>query len=258
MNRKKKQPRLSNALIASIGAALIVVVLFVSFLFSSGLLHGKGAGIRLPEDGEQASGDNTGLTITAQSVYDVAINADNARQVIASIKRPQDYSCRVENKLYYGDQFSALYSMRYVSGDASRTDTLNSDGTVQSALLRAGGQVYAWNMGDSTYYKGAQGDFTDDAAAMLPSYEDVLKPEIKLTDAGKQDVAFEPCVRVSFEQDGYQCTYFISAASGLLKSATFQQGGALKRQVTVSELSTDKPEEALFRLPNGQTVTGEE
>ena len=45
---------------------------------------------------------------------------------------------------------------------------------------------------------------------------------------------------VEFEQGGYRCVYYISAASGLLKAASFYSGDTLVRQVTVSELKTKR------------------
>ena len=62
---------------------------------------------------------------------------------------------------------------------------------------------------------------------------------------------------VEFEQGGYRCVYYISAASGLLKTASFYNGDTLTRQVTVSNLQTDAPDEELFTLPNGTSVLGE-
>ena len=38
---------------------------------------------------------------------------------------------------------------------------------------------------------------------MLPTYEDVLGEGVALLSAGRQDVDFEPCIMVEFEQGGY-------------------------------------------------------
>ena len=122
---------------------------------------------------------------------------------------------------------------------------------------RQGETVYAWNAGDNAAYQGKWGDFTDDAAAMLPTYEDVLGEGIELISAGRQDLDFEPCIMVEFMQDGYRCVYYVSAATGLMKAASFYSGDTLTRQVTVSNLQTDTLDESLFTLPDGTSLLGE-
>lgn len=110
--------------------------------------------------------------------------------------------------------------------------------------------MYAWNAGDSTAYQGKAGDFTDDAAAMLPTYEDVLADEVQLTAAGRQDINGDPCIAVTFEQDGYRCVYAVSTVSGLLAQASFYDGDTLTRKVTVSELSTGNAGQRIVYAPD--------
>lgn len=259
MNGKPNKIKVSTPMLASIGAAVLVAVLFFSFLLSSGLLHERGAGIELPSEEEDAPQvSQGGLILTAQSVAEIDINTNNAQKVISTLIRPDAYSCRIENTLYFSGGSATRFCRRYARGQAVRTDTLNASGTVESTLLRANDTAYSWNAGDRSYYKGAWGDFSDDASAMLPTYEDVLQEGVKLQDAAKQDVDFEPCIRAAFEQDGYRCVYYISTASGLLKTASFYEGDTLVRQVTVSELQAGEPGEELFTLPGGQSVLGEE
>ncbi|RHV77079.1 hypothetical protein DXB06_00425 [Butyricicoccus sp. OF13-6] len=89
---------------------------------------------------------------------------------------------------------------------------------------------------------------------MLPTYEDVLADEVQLTAAGRQDINGEPCIAVTFEQDGYRCVYAVSTVSGLLAQASFYDGDTLTRKVTVSEISTETPDSELFTLPDGESV----
>ena len=193
--------------------------------------------------------------LTGQSVDDITIGVNNAKTVIATLARPAAYSSRIENTIYYDGGSAALYCHRYARDNVMRTDTLGSDNQVQSTLIRVpDGKVYAWNAGDSIAYQGKAGDFTDDAAAMLPTYEDVLADEVQLTAAGRQDINGEPCIAVTFEQDGYRCVYGISTVSGLLAQASFYDGDTLTRKVTVSELSTETPDSELFTLPDGESV----
>ena len=219
--------------IAAAGATVLVLLVVLSFVLSSGWMHGSSTGIILPgSEGDSPTVGTGSALLTGQSVDDITIDVNNAKTVIATLARPAAYSSRIENTIYYDGGSAALYCHRYVRDNVMRTDTLGSDNQVQSTLIRVpDSKVYAWNAGDSTAYQGKAGDFTDDAAAMLPTYEDV-----------------------PFEQDGYRCVYAVSTVSGLLAQASFYDGDTLTRKVTVSELSTETPDSELFTLPDGESV----
>ena len=228
--------------IAAAGATVLVLLVVLSFVLSSGWMHGSSTGIILPgSEGDSPTVGTGSALLTGQSVDDITIDVNNANTVIATLARPAAYSSRIENTIYYDGGSAALYCHRYVRNNVMRTDTLGSDNQVQSTLIRVpDSKVYAWNAGDSTAYQGKAGDFTDDAAAMLPTYEDVLADEVQLTAAGRQD--------------GYRCVYAVSTVSGLLAQASFYDGDTLTRKVTVSELSTETPDSELFTLPDGESV----
>ena len=249
---------LSAPMTAAIGAGVLVALLVMSYVLSSGVLYQRDTGITLPQASADAPAVSQGSTmLTAQSVADVEIGTHNAQSVIASLTRPAAYSCTIENTLYYDGGSSVLRCRRYVRDGLVRTDTLNEVGGVQSTLLRDGEIAYAWNANAHTAYRGAWGDFSDDAAAMLPTYEDVLDEGVELLAAARQDVEYEPCVTVTFEQGGYRCVYAVSAATGLLKTASFYSGDTLTRQVIVASLQIEAPDEALFTLPDETSLLGE-
>lgn len=246
-------------MVAAIGAGVLVGLLFLSYIFSSGLMHRRDTGIILQSETDTTPTVSAeSQVLTAQSVADVTVGTNNARQIIASLERPEAYSCAIENTLYYGEESSTLRCRRYAKGTLVRTDTLSGTGTLQSTLLRDGEIFYAWNSGDTTAYQGQWGDFSDDAAAMLPTYEDVLNEGVELTSAGRRDIDNEPCIMVEFEQGGYRCVYFVSAATGLLKTASFYDGETLVREVKVSSLKTEAPDDKLFTLPDGKNLLGED
>lgn len=246
-------------MVAAIGAGVLVGLLFLSYIFSSGLMHRRDTGIILQSETDTTPTVSAeSQVLTAQSVADVTVGTNNARQIIASLERPEAYSCAIENTLYYGEESSTLRCRRYAKGTLVRTDTLSGTGTLQSTLLRDGEIFYAWNPGDTTAYQGQWGDFSDDAAAMLPTYEDVLNEGVELTSAGRRDIDNEPCIMVEFEQSGYRCVYFVSAATGLLKTASFYDGETLVREVKVSSLKTEAPDDKLFTLPDGKNLLGED
>ena len=246
-------------MVAAIGAGVLVGLLFLSYIFSSGLMHRRDTGIILQSETDTTPTVSAeSQVLTAQSVADVTVGTNNARQIIASLERPEAYSCAIENTLYYGEESSTLRCRRYAKGTLVRTDTLSGTGTLQSTLLRDGEIFYAWNPGDTTAYQGQWGDFSDDAAAMLPTYEDVLNEGVELTSAGRRDIDNEPCIMVEFEQGGYRCVYFVSAATGLFKTASFYDGETLVREVKVSSLKTEAPDDKLFTLPDGKNLLGED
>ena len=172
--------------IAAAGATVLVLLVVLSFVLSSGWMHGSSTGIILPgSEGDSPTVGTGSALLTGQSVDDITIDVNNAKTVIATLTRPAAYSSRIENTIYYDGGSAALYCHRYVRDNVMRTDTLGSDNQVQSTLIRVpDSKVYAWNAGDSIAYQGKAGDFTDDAAAMLPTYEDVLADEVQLTAPG--------------------------------------------------------------------------
>ncbi len=256
--KTKIRGRLPTPWIAAIGAALLVGVLFLSFLFSSGPLREHSTGITLPEGTENTPVVSAGSQmLTVQSVADVEISIGNARYVIASLSRPEAYSCKIENTLHYKDGYSTLYCSQYIKGDTERVDTTDASNTVRSTLLRAGDTAYSWEAGDNRPYKGNWGDFSADTAAMLPTYEDVLDENITFTEAESVDIGHEPCVRVAFEQGGYNCEYYISLTTGLMRSASFRTGDKLVREVKVKALKTEEPDDGVFALPDGEIVLGD-
>ncbi len=245
----KKKFRLSAPWISAIVAALFVCVIFMIFLLPSGPFGKRGTGIVLPEGTENTPADANGSRLlTIQSVADVIISTENAKNVIASLKRPDAYSCKIENKLYYEGGASVLYCTQYIKGDAERVDTTDSLGEVQSTILKLEDKIYSWEPGNKEAYEGSWGDFSNDDAAMLPSYEDVLKDEITLSEAERKDLGQEPCVRVAFEDSGYVCEYYISLSTGLLKSAEYKKNGKPARETYVKSLKLEAPEDNLFQL----------
>lgn len=254
----KKPGRPSAPLAASIGAGLLLLLLFLSYLFSSGLLNERDGIMLSTIDENETALMPIGSALTAQSVADVTITAQNARNVIASLSRPAHYSCKVENALHYSGGSSMQRTRCYVRDGVVRIDTVSENDEVQSSIIHAGDDVYAWEATDNMPYHGAWGDFSDEAAAMMPSYADVLADGIVVSEASRVDIDDEPCIRVIFEQGGYRCAYAVSAVSGLLREASFYSGDTLVRQTVVSELSTVQPEESIFTLPYGRSLLGEE
>ncbi len=249
---KKSRGRLSAPWISAIVAALLVAVIFLIFLLPSGPFGKRGTGIVLPEGIENTpEAASSSRLLTIQSVADVNINTANAKNIIASLVRPEAYSCKIENKLYYTGGYSTLYCTQYINDAAERVDTTDALGMVQSTILKLKDKIYSWDAGSTKAYEGSWGDFTGDDAAMLPTYEDVLKDDVALTEAERKDLGQEPCMQVTFDSSGYNCEYYISLSTGLLKSVTYRKDGAVTREVYVKSLELKAPDEKLFEPLSG-------
>ena len=119
--------------IAAAGATVLVLLVVLSFVLSSGWMHGSSTGIILPgSEGDSPTVGTGRALLTGQSVDDITIDVNNAKTVIATLARPAAYSSRIENTIYYDGGSAALYCHRYVRDNVMRTDTLGSDNQVQS------------------------------------------------------------------------------------------------------------------------------
>ena len=123
--------------IAAAGATVLVLLVVLSFVLSSGWMHGSSTGIILPgSEGDSPTVGTGSALLTGQSVDDITIDVNNAKTVIATLARPAAYSSRIENTIYYDGGSAALYCHRYVRDNVMRTGTLGSDKQVQATLIR--------------------------------------------------------------------------------------------------------------------------
>lgn len=260
MSRQNNEQRhvITTPLLAALGAFVLVITLFLSFYLSTSAYRSGESGITLPSEQSKApvvsqSGE---LPASNDALQGVDIRTDNVQRVIASLHRPDAYSYLVKNTLYEGErEIRTLTRLQYFKQDACRTDELNESGNVQRTTLRKGAQMYAWESGSNSYYAGKVGDFTDQDAAMLLSYETVLSLEPDQITATKLiNLAYEPCIRVDTTQGAYRCIYYVSTISGLLVRADILKGDAMVRQCLISSLSTTAPADSFFHLPNGTSV----
>lgn len=243
-----------TALIAALCAFVMIVTLVLSFVLSSNLFQNDEPAIVLPS---QISSDDTELGETvdfaeenARKITQIEIRPDNVQQVIASLSRPDSYSCAVSNTLYWDGGNSTLQCKQYVWQTASRVELLRTSGEVDSVVLQYDGNIYAWDAGSSTYYSGQAGSFTPAETAMLPTYETVCAlPKEQIQQAELLDVSGQPMIRVVAWQDGRTVEYTISTVTGLLHSAVFTEEGVQTQSIQISVLSLTQQKDNLFTLP---------
>lgn len=252
-------PKQKTALIASVCALVMILVFVLSFWLSSQGYGDAGSGIVLPDDtagGAVVPSEIAGFAdVNAGRIAHVTVTPQNVQNVIASLARPEAYSCAVSNTLYWGTDSSAtLQSRRYVRQGADRIEQLDRSGAVTEVTLTYGDRLYAWQAGAHTYYSGAVGALTAQETAMLPTYETVcsLPPE-QITEAGLVEKAGQLMIRVCTAQQGQTAEYTVSTETGLLYSAVFSENGVRKRAVQTSVLSLDPVPDSYFTLPDAQT-----
>ncbi len=249
MNQNKQK----TALIAALCAAVMVGMLVLSFVLSSNLFQDNTSAIPLPFQSENG-GLPTEQTMdiakeNLRKIEQITVDTGNVQAVIAALSRPAAYTMEVTNTLHWNGASQDLRCRQSVLHDAYRTETLNTQGTVQQVSLEYAGNFYAWDSGSSTYYGGRAGAFTPDETAMLPSYKTVCKlaPE-QVVEAALTEIDGQPMIRVLANEGTRTAVYVVSTATGLLYRADFSRNGQPTQtvQTKVTELSA---EENLFFLP---------
>lgn len=243
--------KLTTPLVASMGALLLVGALFLS-LFLSSAPYRPGDVVTPSEttetpDSEEIAGRNLEIVGSA------AVDAENVQRVIASLSRADSYTATVTSRLYYGETSGVRVCRQSVKNGAYRVDTLTASGAVDYTELLYGGVCYAWRSGADSYYQGTQGDFTTDQGAMLPTYETVIDlPAEQVTGGALIEENGEQLLTVDIRDGDSVGVYKVSVSTGLLRAASFSEGGKMTRSVEVT-VSAEKPADAMFVLP-GQTA----
>lgn len=252
------KPKMTMPMLASIGAMIMVGTLFLSFYISTSAYRAEGTEIVLSSEDDSALVADTPIQQVDDGINGVEITPDNVQQVIMSLARPYNYSFTVQNTVYYGQKSSTVSRRQTVRGGVCRTDELSASGGILRSIIRSGNNIYAWQTGSNTYYKGVVGSFSDDEAAMIPTYETVVsRPKATLSEVGMENIDYEPCIVVSAkDDDSYHSVYYISTVTGLLKRVDIFEGEHLIRQCEMTSISTVESDTLVFTLPNGTLVEG--
>lgn len=247
--------KVTTPLLAALGALVLVGTLFLSFYLSTSAYRSDGTGIVLPSEQDAEPVVTQDDALDERMLKNIEITTDNVQKVIATLSRPAAYSYQVSNTLFYTDRQHTLLCQQNVLADKQRTDTLSDDGEIIQTTLRIGDQFYAWKPDSTQYFSGKNGGFSDDSAAMLPTYETVLALDKQaLTEAGMVNLEYIPCIYVGMLQQNYRSIYYISTITGMLVRADFYKDDALVRQCVVSNFTEEIPEESLFQLPDGAAI----
>ena len=234
-------------------AAIISVMLLFSF---SGHDDSR---VRLPA---VPAATDTPSDAPSDALNSVKVTTDTVQAVIASLSRPESYRRSVVVEIVW-DGGRAVYNISVaVQGAATAIRIVPSVG-LEKRVIVANGELYIWNLGDKSYYKGVAGAAGDayrtaDEMQMLLSYEDILSLDKEdILEAGYVFHGEEYCVYAQCRTPrlGYTRNYYVPVGLGLVTYAEdLDQNGNLVYSMTAGECVTGETDLSLFTLPDGVNV----
>jgi hypothetical protein len=245
------------------GAALIALIIGVSAL-SSLLFHGPRE-FRLPDVQDSPPQQTDGEPDDSQSgVTRVEVTADNVRDVIRMLRRPESYSRDIMVESFWPGG-NAVYNIGVTVMGGVTAMRSSSGGAVKNIVV-TDDKLYIWYGGDASPYVGARdsaGDArrTADEYQMLITYEDILALDRgDIIDAGYVEYAGARRIFVEYSSGvlGYVTRCYISPELGLITAAEEYDGDALIYKMTAGACSVGEQGEQAFDLPGGGSALPEQ
>lgn len=242
MNKKQM-----TGFVIAFGIILLVVVGFIS----QRTYHRSGS-IVLPQRVTE-TGESDSQTGNSGSFNEVHVTPSTVQLAINTLSRPAVYSrTHTVETFWSGGSGTQTYSVAVSSGK-TRIDTALQDGSICHMLV-VGGQAAVWYDEETTWTMLRAEQFSADIAQRMPTYETVVGlPMMSIIAADYRDEKGVGCLYVETapDGDGYHDAYWVSVSSGLLFMAERYWNGEIVYRFTSSEVSTEPPEDNLFRLPDG-------
>ena len=185
----------------------------------------------------------------------VRLTPETVQLAINTLSRPVTYSRSQMVELFWSGGKGETASTVAVSGSRTRVDTAGPGGTRH--MLVQGSTAAVWYDDEEEWTVLRSEDFTADAAARMPTYEEVLLlPVMDILQADYQDRDGTGCIYVATAENerGYADKYWVSVSTGLLVAAERTCNGELVYRFTASPLDSDPPEDSLFLLPDSSTL----
>lgn len=233
--------------------ALIIVTVLVfvgTRCFSGGRVH-----IVLPGE-ESASDSSSGDGGQNDSVVRVEVSAENVQDVIATLSRPEAYSCFMTIETFYSGGSGTTSVSARVDGGYTRADMKLTGGQTRH-IIYGGDKVYIWYNSERSYYSGSAGSITADEEERIPTYEDVLEVDPgDIAGADYRTLGDFDCIYVEAKSAGgeYADFYWVDVNTGLLVSAEKQKNGETVYRMSASDIAAAPPDAAAFTLPDGTVV----
>ncbi|MDR1736590.1 MAG: hypothetical protein LBR85_06965 [Oscillospiraceae bacterium] len=206
-------------------ALLLTVALLSSFLLSGWLSPGR-ASIELPprtvESGAPIGSARPGPLISADPQVPLELDVSTARRVIATLRRPADYYCKIQTRTYWpGGETSEIFILA-VRGPEIHIGHQNTSGSTDY-IIRCDGERFALSMGEVESTPIMRGAFSLDDLCGAPTYEDLVSlPDGAITEIGYQNGESGRFLTVRTFESPYIGEYFVNADTGLLQQAIFR------------------------------------
>lgn len=242
-----------TAILSIVTVMVVIIGLFVGIYWSSQSFGGDPHEIMLPGEVETVSTETAQYASLNEELEKIEINADNVQKIIASMARPENYSCKTEIKLFYSGGEMLMKNEHFVMEGYQKTEQQNELGVVEKHIISGKGTVFIWKPGEKQYYRSNIGEITADDMRVVPTYEDIADyPKSSIVDAGYAVLNGQNCIMVeAVDQDtGYEETYYISLDSGLLVEADKKHQGEEVYSMKMSDLVLGGVSESVFLLPN--------
>lgn len=237
-------------------AALLISMFDTSFLKGE-----SSSGIVLPgEDSVEVGVDLDSYSGNLEMLEAVKIDKSNIKRLIEAMRRPDQYHISAGSTIYHSSGQSTTVTEGYVSGEISKSVTLDQSGAPKEHCILTDDKVYIWAEGSNTWYEGSRGGFGVDNGLIIPTYEKILDlDEADITDADFSLYNEIYCVFVetSDPNSGYRSLYYISVDDGLLVGAQSFDGDMLVYSLSVSVLDMPQDMNNVFRLPDGTVIKSE-
>lgn len=234
---------------------VVLLALLLAVAAAVGLFGGDANTISLPDGSTEVSQRTTeeqNFTLT-----DADITLENVQQVIQDLRRPEAYSVAIDNTVFWDQDWSTCQVNQYVRDGVCLTEYLDTTQEIERYEMIVDDVYYSWREGRKKYHKSSTGTVTADQTAMIPTYETIVDTDpSELTDAGLRTVNNVPCIYcvVVDPLSGYTITYSVSTVTGLLVQAEYSREDEIVRNVSITAVNMETPEDELFELPDGTQV----
>lgn len=236
----------------AVGLAALLLVVVLLMIRSGSRAPGS---IVLPE--APADAESSGADSGRSDLNIVFIEPGTVQPAISTLSRPVSYRRTQTVETFWSGGSGQSVSQVAVSGGYTRIDTTMPDGSICHMLVN-GRTAAIWYDEETEWRTLRSEQFTADIAQRMLSYETVRDlPVSSIAAADYREEDGVPCIYVTTVQDeeGYSDSYWVSVESGLLCKAERRCGEELIYRFTAAEPESAPPEESLFRLPDGSTLT---
>ena len=201
--------------------------------------------------------DPAGSQSGSGQYHPVAVTAQTAPSVVATLARPESYYRELTVETFWdGGSSSVQVQVWRDEGWAHSRQTLPS-GVVRHDLT-GDGVLYYWYEGSSKYQTAPADEFTSDLSQHIPTYETVVEMDPNwITGAGYETKGEMPCVYVQVQLPDSPLIqrYWVSVDSGLLVCAESEEEGTLVYRMTAySPAQSPCPTDGEFALPDSTVL----